>query len=384
MAQFSFETTPRIVCRQGAALQLAEQVRQFGAGRVLFVTDPGLVKAGVAQAPVKALEEAGLFVRVFSDIEADPPEHCVLAAVAAAREANIDCVIGFGGGSAMDAAKLVALMTCSQQTLPELYGVGKATSKRLPLIQVPTTAGTGSEATPTAVVSTPSQEKRGVISPQLYPDVAVLDSLLTLGLPPAMTAMTGIDAMVHAIEAYTSRHRKNPMSDMLAVKALQLLLANLPIVIARGDDADARENMLTGSLFAGMAFANSPVAAVHALASPLGAHFHVPHGLANSLVLSPVLRFNMASARAQYAQLGRALLNGHVDSADDVAAEAFVSTMEALVRAMPIPHTLREVGVGEADLPLLAQGAMGMERLLINNPREVRYEDALALYQATF
>lgn len=250
-----------------------------------------------------AFEKAGIAATLYSEVQADPPEAAVLDAVAAAKKAGADAIIGFGGGSSMDTAKLVALLVGTPQDLPDIYGIGLAKGPRLPLIQVPTTAGTGSEVTPISIVTTPTHEKKGVVSPLLYPDLAVLDAKLTVGLPPAVTAMTGIDAMVHAIEAYTSKHKKNVLSDGLAVKALQLLAGNMDKVLANGADLSARAAMLQGSMLAGMAFANAPVAAVHALAYPLGGHFHVPHGLSNALVLAPVLAFNRPAAEELYGEL---------------------------------------------------------------------------------
>lgn len=284
----------------------------------------------------------------------------------------------------MDTAKLVALLACTPQKLPDIYGIGLAQGPRLPLIQIPTTAGTGSEVTPISILTTPSKEKKGVVSPLLYPDAALLDSLLTLGLPPAITAMTGVDAMVHAIEAFTSRHKKNPLSDALAIQALQLLYANLPTAVQDGRAPDVRERMLQGALFAGMAFANAPVGAVHALAYPLGGHYHLPHGLSNSLVLMPVLRFNLPVATALYAQLGRAILPGLAHQPDPQAAQSFVDAMGQCVAAMPYAQTLREAGVPHTDLPKLATDAMNVQRLLVNNPRDVNLDDALALYQAAY
>lgn len=384
MPQFSFETAPRIICEQGGAGRLGELARQLGASRVFVVTDRGLVQAGVIDAALAALKEAGLHVTLFSDVVADPPEASVLAAVAAARAAAVDGVIGLGGGSSLDTAKLVALLACTPQALAEIYGIGLARGRRLPLIQVPTTAGTGSEVTPISILTTPTQEKKGVVSPLLYPDIALLDGSLTLGLPAPITAMTGVDAMVHAIEAYTSRLKKNPLSDALAIKALQLLYANIGTAVGNGGDAEARQNMLQGSLFAGMAFANAPVAAVHALAYPLGGQFHLPHGLSNSLVLGPVLEFNRPMATGLYAELARAILPDQHLTTDYEAAAAFIAAIRALVATMPYAQRLREVDIGAADLPALARDAMNIQRLLVNNPRTLGYEDALAIYQAAY
>jgi alcohol dehydrogenase class IV len=196
--------------------------------------------------------------------------------------------------------------------------------------------------------------------------------------------MTGVDAMVHAVEAFSTRLKKNPLSDALALKALQLLYANLPAAVTDGKDPAVRENMLLGSLFAGMAFANAPVAAVHALAYPLGGHYGLPHGLSNSLVFVAVLKFNLPVAQALYAQLGRAILPQLSAVSDSEAASGFVAAMGDCVSAMPYAQSLRAAGVKQEDLPMLAQDAMKIGRLLVNNPRDVTLEDALALYQAAF
>ncbi len=384
MSQFIFETAPRIICEQGGANRLGEIAAALGIRRLFLVTDAGLVKAGLIEGALSSLAAAGVAGTVFSEVLADPPQASVLAAVDAAQRADSDGVVGFGGGSSLDTAKLVALLARTPQSLPDIYGIGLARGPRLPLIQVPTTAGTGSEVTPISILTTPSSEKKGVVSPLLYPDVALLDSLLTLGLPPRVTAMTGVDAMVHAAEAYTTRLKQNPLSDALALKAIALLHDNIRRVLADGRNAQAREAMLLGSLFAGMAFANAPVGAVHALAYPLGGHYHLPHGLTNSLVLVPVLEFNLASARARYADLGRAMLPGQSPAGEEAAATAFLDAIRKLVAEMPYEQSLRAAGVAEHDLPMLATEAMKVQRLLVNNPRDVGYEDALAIYQAAY
>lgn len=308
----------------------------------------------------------------------------MLQAVRFAVEHKADGVIGLGGGSSMDTAKLVALLARTPQPLDAIFGIGLARGPRWPLIQIPTTAGTGSEVTPIAIVTTPTDEKKGVVSPILYADLAVLDASLTTGLPPAPTAMTGVDAMVHAIEAYTTRHKKNPLSDSLAIRALVMLHAHIRRAVADGMDEPARAAMLQGSMLAGMAFANAPVAAVHALAYPIGGHHHVPHGLSNALVLVPVLKFNAPAAQALYAQLAAAILPGVRFSSEGDACSAFIEEIASLVSAMPFAQRLRDVGVKEDGLALLATDAMKVTRLLVNNPRDVTYDDALAIYRSAW
>lgn len=391
MNDFSFSTVPHIVSAAGAAGRLGEHIRaQFPhARRALVVTDAGFVATGLAAAPIASLEQTGFHVKTYSDVIADPPEDVVLAAVDIARGHDTDIVVGLGGGSSMDVAKLIAVLAGSDQPLAEAYGIGNVQGERLPLVQVPTTAGTGSEATNIAIVTTGATTKMGVVAPQLYADLAVLDAELTLGLPARITAATGIDAMVHAIEAYTSRHKKNPLSDMLAREALRLLAHNLPIACAGGTDRtanlEARQAMLLGALLAGQAFANAPVAAVHALAYPIGGIFHVPHGLSNALVLPHVLRFNAPAAADLYADLAAIVAPSarHGDAPrPGSGGEALAAAMERLAALTGIERTLRSVGIAEADLDRLADAAMLQTRLLGNNPREVTRADARAIYAA--
>jgi len=379
MTPFTFQTTPNVLFEAGAAQKIAGLVAAFGARRVLFVTDKGVRGAGLTRAAEASLAEAAELT-VFEDVVADPPAQVVEAAVALAQEKQVEAVVSIGGGSALDTAKLVAYLARSEDRLDDIYGVGLAKGQRLPLLLAPTTAGTGSEVTPIAIVTTPTTEKKGVVSARLLPDWAILDPELTLGLPPPVTAATGIDAMVHAIEAYTSRHKKNPISDQLARQALALLSANIREACRNGSDREARGAMLLGSMLAGMAFANAPVAAVHALAYPIGAIFHVPHGLSNALVLMGVLRFNLPEAQGLYAELAPVLDPGTQSLPVPERAQAFVDALASICRDCGVPASLAEVGVSEADLPRLAEDAMKQTRLLVNNPREVTYRDAYAIY----
>jgi len=349
--------------------------------RALVVTDPGLLRAGLVELPIQSLQSAGFHVKTYSDVIADPPEQIVLEAVAAARQHEADIIIGIGGGSSMDVAKLIAVMAESKQTLREIYGIGNVQGGRLPLVLVPTTAGTGSEVTNISIVTTGATTKMGVVAPQLYADMAVLDAELTLGLPPAVTAATGIDAMVHAIEAYTSKHKKNPLSDGLARQALSLLSANLIPACENGRNLAARQGMLLGAMLAGQAFSNAPVAAVHALAYPVGGIFHVPHGLSNSLVLPHVLRFNAPAAAPLYAELA-SIVVPHASGSDEAKSEALVVAMQQIAIITGIERTLHQVGITETDLDRLTDDAMLQTRLLGNNPREVTRPDARAIYAA--
>lgn len=380
MSQFSFQTTPRILAEDGCSARLGELSRGLGGRHVLIVTDPGVAAAGLLEPALASLARAGVAATVFAEVVPEPPEASVEAAVAAARDSGADAVVGFGGGSSLDTAKLAALLAASPQSLAAAYGVDQAAGARLPLVQVPTTAGTGSEVTPIAIVTTPEGEKKGVVSSLLYPDLALLDAPLTTGLPPRATAMTGVDAMVHAVEAYTSRMKKNPVSDALALKALALLAGHIGRAVRDGGDLEARRAMLQGSLMAGMAFANAPVAAVHALAYPLGGRFHAPHGLANALVFAEVAAFNLPAAEPLYAELAAALPAGLTRGR--TGGEAFVAAVDELLASLPLERRLAEIGVTPGDLDGLAADALQVQRLLVNNPREVTLSDARAIYAA--
>jgi alcohol dehydrogenase class IV len=384
MKAFTFQAPPNILFEAGASRKLADLVRDYGSRRVLLVTDKGVRKAGLTTGAEEGLAAAGCELTVFDDVLADPPSHVIESAAALCRDKGIELVLSIGGGSALDTAKLVAYLAKSTDRLDDIYGVGLAKGQRLPLLLAPTTAGTGSEVTPIAIVTTPTTEKKGVVAPRLLPDWAILDPELTLGLPAPVTAATGIDAMVHAIEAYTSRHKKNPMSDQLARQGLALISANIRTVCSNGRDIEARSHMLLGSMLAGMAFANAPVAAVHALAYPIGAIFHVPHGLSNALVLTQVLRFNLPAAEALYAELAPIVDSAAQGLPAPEQARRFVEAMRSISRDCKVPASLAEVGVGKGDLKKLAEDAMKQTRLLVNNPRELTYDDAFAIYSQAF
>ncbi len=385
ISPFVFNTTRSIRFGAGALNELGPAARALTDAAVLLVTDRGMVATGIVARALDALQAADVAATVFDAVEADPPETVVRAAVAAAREAAAGAVIGIGGGSSLDVAKLAALLAGGTQALPEVYGVGNARGPRLPLILVPTTAGTGSEVTPIAIVTTGTAEKMGVVSPVLIPDLALLDPDLTLGLPAHVTAATGIDAMVHAIEGYASASaNNNPLSRDLARQALTLMGGALLTAVHEGSNLDARGDMLLGSMLAGQAFANAPVAAVHALAYPLGGHFHIPHGLSNALVLPHVLRFNALTAPQPYAELAPLVFPDLAAVEGQARAAAFAARLADLSARCGLPQRLRDLKIAEDDLPMLARDAMNQTRLLVNNPRPVTEDDALAIYRAAF
>ena len=385
MNPFLYSAVSDVLIGPGTSGQLGDLAAGLGITRALLVTDPGIIQFGLLDAASENLRANNIELSIYSDVVADPPESVVMDAVAAAQRFGCDGVIGFGGGSSMDVAKLLAVLIKGEQPLAAIYGVDQISGGRLPLIQVPTTAGTGSEATMVSIITTGETTKAGVVSRTLLADKIILDATLTLGLPAAVTAATGIDAMVHAIEAYTSVRLKNPLSDMLAREALRLMAGNITTAVKQGDNIEARSAMLLGAMLAGQAFANAPVAAVHALAYPLGGNYHIPHGLSNSLVLPHVLRFNGVAAADLYAELAAIILPQRQLPADalqvsDILAEHFLT----LAADLGLQTSLREMNILESDLPMLAEQAMLQQRLLINNPREVSFDDALSIYQQAY
>lgn len=385
MTPFVFNTTKSVQFGAGSLARLGDLARATMGVRVILVTDPGMMATGIVERARAILVAAGLEVTLFSDVQADPPEEVIHAATDTAIAAGAQGVIGLGGGSSLDVAKLVALLAMGQETLKGIYGMGNAKGPRLPLILVPTTSGTGSEVTPISIVTTGLAEKMGVVSPVLIPDVALLDPELTYGLPAHVTAATGIDAMVHAIEAYASGSaNNNPLSRMLALQALRLMGGAVLRAVRDGADHQARCDMLLGSMLAGQAFANAPVAAVHALAYPLGGHFHIPHGLSNALVLPHVLRFNAVMAPDVYAEMAPHAFP-HLGALEgQERAAAFCEALADLTNDCGLPQRLRDVKITEDWLPRLARDAMNQSRLLVNNPRPVTEADALAIYTAAF
>ena len=384
---FQFNTTPGLRYGSGQAKDSCKEISNKLGQSILFITDKGLMSLGLTEQTLKELKKTSS-VEIFDDVEADPSKKTLLKAIEVGKKIKATGVIGFGGGSSMDVAKLAALILGSGENLEEAWGVANAKGPRLPLVLIPTTAGTGSEVTPVSIITVGEEEKKGVSSSLILPDLAILDPDLTLGLPANTTAATGIDAMVHAIEAYASSSKNNnPISKMLSIEALKLLGGSIEKAVFEGSNVEARGNMLIGAMLAGKAFANSPVAAVHALAYPIGGTFHISHGLSNSLVLPYVLRFNSVDSKASkdYAELAPYVFP-EIDTnkgAQSVCAE-FIDKLESLSKKLGLPQKLREVDIPKNACEKMAKDAMKQTRLLVNNPREVTEKDALNIYHSAW
>lgn len=383
--RYSFKTVAQTQVGAGSLSTVFEACERLSISHPIIVTDRGIAEAGLLRKLTYIFDEHAVTYQLFDQVLADPPEQNILDVVEWAKINACDGVIGFGGGSSMDVAKLGAAMLAGDQSLSQMYGVEKITGARLPLIQIPTTAGTGSEATAVSIVTTGKSSKAGVVSSVLFADQIILDPELTLGLPPHVTAATGIDAMVHAIEAFTSVRLKNPLSDMVALQALRLLSVNIETAVFDGNNLSARSDMLLGAMLAGQAFANAPVGAVHALAYPLGGTFHIAHGLSNSLMLPHVLRFNAPSCPELYSKVASVIhgLEFDVQHAEN-AGEALASYFYELAVRLKLPTQLKQVDISQDALPELAKLAMDQQRLLINNPRVVTEQDAFELYTQAY
>ena len=377
----TFQTAPRIVVGPGCLAQIVSEAQRLGGTRIMVVTDPGLVAAGIVDRLETLLGEGGLPFCRFDQVESDPRLEIATAAADTIRKEQADLVIGIGGGSAIDIAKIAALLAANDGDLSAYFGIDLIPRPGIKTIIVPTTAGTGSEVTPIVILSDIEEKlKKGVVSPYLIPSLALLDPELTIGLPPQVTAATGMDALIHAVEAFTSKNAYH-MTDMLAREAIRLIMANLRTAFANGTDLTARSNMLVGSLLAGMAFANAGVTAVHAFAYPIGAEYHIPHGVANSIMLGAVMEFNMLGNLNKFAELAE--LFGEVTQGKTTRqkAQAAVEALKTLARDLQIPAHLGDFGVKEEDLPMLAAGVMKVTRLLANNPRAMTQADAEAIYR---
>lgn len=376
-----FSTTPRIILGEGVLSRIGDEVKRLHGTTVLIVTDPGVVAAGIVDRLEALLTEADLGVARFDKVEADPRYEIVEDSLALLRAAKADLVIGIGGGSSLDMAKVTSVMAVNDGPVGTYFGIDLVPRPGLPLILIPTTAGTGSEVTPIVILSDHHEKlKKGIVSPYLFPACALLDPVLTLGLPPKVTAATGMDALIHALEAYTSINA-TPMSDMLAREAIPLLHDNIRTAYAKGDNLTARTNMLRGAMLAGMAFANAGVTAVHAFAYPIGAEFHIPHGIANTIMLVPVMRFNQTGNLDRFAALAGFLGQDTTGLSARQAAAKAVCALTELAEDLRVPQHLTAFGVKEGDVPMLAAGVLKVTRLLANNPRTLSLEDAEAIYR---
>jgi alcohol dehydrogenase class IV len=363
----------------GCAAHVVDDLRARQCRRVFVVADAAVV--GPIGDLHSALKKGDITDFVYDKISCEPTVEMLRQAVSAARDFRADAVIGLGGGSVMDVAKLVAALLKSDQDLTDVFGIGKLAGRSTYLACLPTTAGTGSEVSPNAILLDESDRlKKGVISPHLMPDAALVDPLLTLSAPASVTAATGMDALTHCIEAYANRFA-HPLIDLFAMEGIRLISRSLAAAVGNGADIDARTNLALGSMYGGICLGPVNTGAVHALAYPLGGEFHIAHGISNAVMLPHVLEFNLPSAPARYAEIAVAM--GEDRGGDDLeTARLGLGRIRSLCAQCGIPGRISQLGIPEDAIPRMARSAMTVTRLLERNVREVKLEDAMNIYRS--
>jgi alcohol dehydrogenase len=380
MKTFAFTGAKKIIFGRGSLLTLVTQVKDLQAKNPLVVIDKNLVQTGLLDQITKVLIPGGIKFSVFDKVVPEPPIELADEGAKLAVKNKCDIVIGVGGGSAMDVAKAIAVLAANKASAVDYLGLNKVPGPGLPKIMIPTTAGTGSEVTFTAVfVRKNLKKKEGMNSPYLYPELALLDPELTLTLPPVPTAQTGLDALCHAIESYTSVNA-SPMSEMFSLEAIALIAENLRTCVHDGKNIEARERMLLGSLYAGIGLANAGVTAVHSLSYPLGGQYGVGHGLANTMMLPAVMAFNLPAALEKFTDIAEAMGENVEGLPVREAAYLALDAVESLIEDCGIHETLAQFGIKEKDFQALADVAVTVARPLENNPRKITKDDMFAIY----
>lgn len=367
--RFRYEIPTAIEFGCGSIGTLADHVKALGGSRVLVVGDPGVVKAGVVERVTEPLRASGMGYEIFSDIESDPDIASVEKGTEAARAGGCDLIVGVGGGSSLDTAKAIGIMLTNDGHIRDYVGLGKVKNRPAPVIAVPTTAGTGSEMTIWSVLSDKERQvKLSVGSVYNCPALALLDPELTVPLPPHVTAFTGMDALTHALESYVNLNTQ-PISEGMSVQAMKMIAANLRLAVANGNNLEARANMLLASTIAAMAFNSTRLGLAHALALPLGAHFHIPHGLVNAILLPEVMRYNLIGNPAKFAEIAAIFGERTEHLSVYEAAERSVEAVRRLNRDIGITQTLGDFGVREEHLEMIANEAMESGNVPVNPVR---------------
>lgn len=379
---YSLLNIGKIVAGAGSIAQLKDIVADFGAKNVVIITDQGVFGTGLIDKPKAILTEAGINVHIINDTPPEPSVDQVNAIFHAAKNFECQLILGIGGGSSMDTAKLVSLLLTNEVELRDLVkGKAKITRRGVPTLMVPTTAGTGSEATPNAIVLVPEEElKVGIVSEKMVCDCVILDPEMTTGLPKHITANTGMDALCHAIECYISK-KANPFSDTFALKAINLISRSIRTAYNDGKNLQAREDMLLGACFGGISIATSSTTAVHALSYPLGGKYHIPHGLSNAILLPDVMKFNLDVCEDKFKEIAVAMELNIAGCTTRQAAEKMIENLYSMIADMHVTCDLREKGITEDVLDDLIEAAAKVTRLLDNNPKVVTKEDMRAIYK---
>ncbi len=365
----------------GALEKMGEEAKNLEVKRALLVTDAGIMESGIGGKVEAILKENGVATDIFSDVQSDPDIACCEACIEKAKDGGYDLIVGVGGGSPMDIASITSLMCKNAGTIHEYFGINLIKNPGIPTFLVATTAGTGAEVTPNAILTDPDEKlKKAIVSPFVLPGAAIVDPSLTLSMPPRVTSFTGMDALTHAIESYTSMNA-TPLTDIYAREAIRMIGRSLRTAVAKGEKREARYDMSIGSLYAGISLANAGVGAVHALAYPLGGEFNVPHGIANGLLLPHVMEFNVLGDIPKFADVA-ALLGEEVEGLTLIEqARLSVEAVKDLMADIDMPRSLTELDIPSDAIPRLAGAAINVTRLLGNNPRNVTVEDATGIFE---
>lgn len=363
------------------ALEQLKEIISSGVHKIVIFTDKGLLDLGLVDLPIQIIEKAGIDYTVLADIPAEPNYHEAQAVIDAFKKEAADLVIAVGGGSVMDVAKLASILATDDYTVKDLLDNPLLAKKQVPSLMIPSTAGTGAEATPNAIVGVPEKDlKIGIVNPEMIADFVLLDGRMIKNLPKPIAAATGVDALCHAIECFTSA-KANPISDTFALEALDLIMNNIIEACTNPEALTAKRNMLLGSFYAGVAITASGTTAVHALSYPLGGKYHIAHGVSNAILLTPVMKFNEPAIKDLLAvAYDRVIKDGHQDWSVDEKSAYMISQLDEIVKVLEIPTSLKTFNVPEEDLDGLVAAGMEVTRLLVNNKREVTPEDARAIY----
>ena len=363
------------------ALEQLKEIISSGVHKIVIFTDKGLLDLGLVDLPIQIIEKAGIDYTVLADIPAEPNYHEAQAVIDAFKKEAADLVIAVGGGSVMDVAKLASILATDDYTVKDLLDNPLLAKKQVPSLMIPSTAGTGAEATPNAIVGVPERDlKIGIVNPEMIADFVLLDGRMIKNLPKPIAAATGVDALCHAIECFTSA-KANPISDTFALEALDLIMNNIIEACTNPEALTAKRNMLLGSFYAGVAITASGTTAVHALSYPLGGKYHIAHGVSNAILLTPVMKFNEPAIKDLLAvAYDRVIKEGHQDWSVDEKSAYMISQLDEIVKVLEIPTSLKTFNVPEEDLDGLVAVGMEVTCLLVNNKREVTPEDARAIY----
>lgn len=380
LTDYSLKMPRNVIAGEHAMEQLSTIIKN-DVQKIVIFTDKGILGAGLVAQPQALIEEAGIDYTIISDIPAEPSYLEAQMMIDECKKENADLIIAIGGGSVMDVAKLASILTTDDYTVKDLLDDPLLAKKQTTTLMIPTTAGTGSEATPNSIVGVPEKElKIGIVNPEMIADYVILESRMIKNLPKAIAAATGVDALCHAIECFTSA-KANPISNTFALEALDLIMNNIIEACTNPEALEAKSNMLLGSFYAGVAITSSGTTAVHALSYPLGGKYHIPHGVSNAILLTPVMRFNEPAIKDLLAAAyDRVIKDGNKELSVDEKAHYMINQLEEIVEVLEIPTSLKTFNVPEEDLDGLVAAGMEVTRLLVNNQREVTPEDARKIY----